>query len=34
MQQSSSYDELTIMHRFGRLCHLALKGETIDYSRR
>ena len=33
MEQSSSYDEKTVMHQFDRKCKLALKGETLDYER-
>ena len=33
MEQSSSYDEKTVMHQFDRKCKLALKGETVDYER-
>lgn len=33
MEQSSSYDELTIMHQFDRKCKLALDGEIMDYER-
>lgn len=33
MEQSSSYDELTIMHQFDRKCKLALDGEVVDYER-
>ena len=33
MEQSSSYDEKTVMHQFDRKCKLALKGETVDYKR-
>ena len=33
MEQSSSYDELTVMHQFDRKCKLALEGERIDYER-
>ena len=31
MEQSSSYDEKTVMHQFDRKCKLALKGEIVDY---
>lgn len=33
MEQSSSYDELTVMHQFDRKCKLALDGEVVDYER-
>ena len=33
MEQSSSYDELTVMYQFDRKCKLALEGERIDYER-
>lgn len=33
MEQSSSYDEKTVMHQFDRKCKLALKGEIVDYER-
>ena len=33
MEQSSSYDEKTVMHQFDRKCKLALKGELVDYER-
>ncbi len=33
MEQSSSYDELTIRHQFDRICHLALEGEAVNYYR-
>ena len=33
MEQSSSYDESTVMHQFDRKCKLALNGEVIDYER-
>ncbi|MGL5259452.1 MAG: sigma factor-like helix-turn-helix DNA-binding protein [Lachnospiraceae bacterium] len=33
MEQSSSYDELTIRHQFDRICHLVLEGETVNYFR-
>lgn len=33
MGQSSSYDELTVMHQFDRKCKMALDGEVVDYER-
>ncbi|WP_270498004.1 sigma factor-like helix-turn-helix DNA-binding protein [Blautia intestinalis] len=33
MEQSSSYDEKTVMHQYDRKCKLALKGEIVDYER-
>jgi RNA polymerase sigma factor (sigma-70 family) len=33
MEQSSSFDELTVMHQFDRLCQLALKGEAANYNK-
>lgn len=33
MEQSSSSDELTIRHRFDRLCHMAIKGEYVNFCR-
>ena len=33
MEQSSSCDELTVMHQFDRKCKLALDGEVVDYER-
>lgn len=31
MEQSSSYDELTIRHQFDRICQVALEGEAVNY---
>ncbi len=33
MEQSSSYDELTVMHQFDRKCKLALGSEKKDFER-
>lgn len=33
MGQPSSKDEMSIQHRFDRLCQMALKGEAINYYR-
>lgn len=33
MEQSSSYDEMTIRHQHDRLCKLALDGEAANYHR-
>lgn len=33
MEESSSYDELTVMYQFDRKCKLALDGEVVDYER-
>ena len=31
MKKPSCHDELTIRHRFDRLCQMSLKGEAINY---
>ena len=31
MKKPSCHDELTIRHRFDRLCQMSLKGEAITY---
>lgn len=31
MEQSSSFDEITVMHQFDHLCLLVLKGEVKNY---
>lgn len=33
MKKPSCHDELTIRHRFDRLCQMSLKGEAINYYR-
>ena len=33
MEKPSYHDELTIRHRFDRLCQMSLKGEAINYYR-
>lgn len=33
MEQSSSQDEMTVMHQFDRICQLALKNEAKDFLR-
>ena len=33
MKKPSHHDEMTIRHRFDRLCQMSLKGEAINYYR-